>query len=753
MIPNLQSRPARWVISLATLAAYVLAFFPLHPLFREGTAALATLPVIAIAWMSNARVGLLAGILSFPLNTLLFNLAEPSPWTWAIMIQGVGGPGSVALVFTGFLVGLIRDQQERQRLLLEATKRQAQERALLDQARQALARELELPLLFQTVVEAIAKTFGYTQVSLYLVQEDVLVLQHQVGYDRVFERIPLTDGISGRVVRSQQPVLLEDVLKEPAFLGAIDGIASEVCVPFFDQGIVAGVLNVESTQRLRLSEADLRLMTALAEQIGIAVGRARLYTEVRASEERFKLMAWATKDVVWDWDLRRNRIWWGEGLQKIFHYSAPMAEADSEWWFAHIHAEDQDKVRRTVQAALEGGMEFWSKEYRFQRNDQTYADIMDRGYILRDEAGAAYRMVGAMIDITERKQMELSLLESNSQMRLFLNELERHNREINLLNEMSRLLQASPSEEEAYQIIAKLSRQLFPGTAGALYLFDHTGTRVSAAASWGDFSYSRQVFATEECLALRRGPTHPLGEDPASSRCAHLTEPLPAVSYCLPLHSQGEIMGVLNLHSQQEEYLGESKRQLAYTVVEQSLLALSNLRLREALHEQSIRDPLTGLFNRRYMEETLKREVSRVTRHLYPIGIIMIDIDHFKRFNDTHGHTTGDELLQSLGQFLQGHIRSEDVACRYGGEEFLLIIPNASVEVTRQRAEYLRQKVKQMEVQGAGETHAGITLSMGIAIYPEHGRTMEAVLRAADTALYRAKQEGRDRVITAEKGQ
>jgi putative methionine-R-sulfoxide reductase with GAF domain len=190
------------------------------------------------------------------------------------------------------------ESEQRYRTLFESARRQAQELALLDQVRQALASELELPLIFRTVVEGIVQTFGYTQVSIYLIEGEVLVLQYQVGYDNVIKRIPLTQGVSGRVVRSQQPVLLEDVQNDPAFLGAIAGITSEVCVPLFDLGHVAGVLNVESTLGVRLSEADLNLMVALGEQIGIALGRARLYSEIRKSEERFKLMAWATKDAM-----------------------------------------------------------------------------------------------------------------------------------------------------------------------------------------------------------------------------------------------------------------------------------------------------------------------------------------------------------------------------------------------------------------------------------------------------------------------
>ena len=127
----------------------------------------------------------------------------------------------------------------------------------------------------------------------------------------------------------------------------------------------------------------------------------------------------------------------------------------------------------------------------------------------------------------------------------------------------------------------------------------------------------------------------------------------------------------------------------------------------------------------------------------------MIDIDHFKRFNDTYGHAAGDTLLRELGEFLQKRIRIEDIACRYGGEEFTLILPDASLEAAQQRAEELRQAVRQLQLQ-AGQAHEVVTLSLGVAIYPQHGRTIETVLQAADSALYRAKQEGRDRVVVAE---
>ena len=469
------------------------------------------------------------------------------------------------------------------------------------------------------------------------------------------------------------------------------------------------------------------------------------------SEERFKLMAWATKDAVWDWNLQTNQIWWGEGLQKNFHYSSDLSQTDAEWWSQHIHPEDLAKVKHSLSQALEGGLEFWSKEYRFQRKDGTYADIMDRGYILRDETGQPYRLIGAMMDITERKMMESRLIETNEQTKQFLTELQRRNRDIVLLNEMGRLLQACQSSEEAYRIIKTLSEQLFPNTTGGIYLLNNSRNVAKAVVTWGQLPWIEQRFVSSDCWSLRTGQTQPLGQDRISFRCFHVSEPYPAVSHCLLMQVQGEILGILHVRAVQESDLDDIKRQLAYSVVEQAGMALSNLNLRAALREQSIRDPLTGLYNRRYMEEALKQHLSRVTRNLHPLAIIMIDIDHFKDFNDTHGHATGDLLLIELGHFLMNHIRAEDIPCRYGGEEFILIMPDASLEAARERAEYLRSEAKLLQVEGEDQVQIGITFSMGVAVYPSHGRTMEAVMHAADNALYQAKQAGRDRVVIAER--
>jgi diguanylate cyclase (GGDEF)-like protein len=217
--------------------------------------------------------------------------------------------------------------------------------------------------------------------------------------------------------------------------------------------------------------------------------------------------------------------------------------------------------------------------------------------------------------------------------------------------------------------------------------------------------------------------------------------------------AQGEVLALLhvrmNTNSESQGGSNGEATRLLRTFAEHIALALSNLRLRDTLRQQSIRDPLTGLFNRRYLEETLTIEIERARRSNESFSIIMLDLDHFKRFNDAFGHDAGDAVLETLGRFLKGHVRGGDIACRYGGEEFTLILPGATLEAATQRAEQLCEGIRVLHVEFKGQPTGPLTLSVGIATFPNHGDSGEAVLQAADAALYQAKNEGRDRVVVA----
>lgn len=352
-------------------------------------------------------------------------------------------------------------------------------------------------------------------------------------------------------------------------------------------------------------------------------------------------------------------------------------------------------------------------------------------------------------EITERKRAEAALRSANDRLVVGLAELERRNLEATRLKELGEMLQSCLNLTEAYQVLSNLMPRLFSGRAGAVGIVNADHNWVESVAAWGGPALGEPVFGRDDCWALRRGRAH---ERHASETvaCPHLGEASQAPSVCVPMAAQGEALGILTLLGQPECALGEGELRLAQTVADSVALALANLRLRETLRHQSIRDSLTGLFNRRYMEESLDREVLRAARQRSTVGILMLDLDHFKQYNDSHGHGAGDALLRAVGQFLQVRCRREDIPCRYGGEEFILILPGAPLEIILERAERLRQEIKHLAVEFGGQTFEAVTLSVGVALWPTHGAVGQEVLHAVDAALYQAKREGRDRVVVAE---
>jgi diguanylate cyclase (GGDEF)-like protein/PAS domain S-box-containing protein len=338
-------------------------------------------------------------------------------------------------------------------------------------------------------------------------------------------------------------------------------------------------------------------------------------------------------------------------------------------------------------------------------------------------------------------------------------EREQRNREIVLLSELGGLLQTCDSIEEAYQVISRQGRKLFPDLNGALYRLSASRTDLELVSSWGEAGPwpEADFFRPEDCWGLRLGRTHHVEDPDGDLICRHVGEQQDPPRYiCLPMMAQGEALGVLHLRIDPSlatvggvSPLNEARRRLASAVAEHTAMALANLSLRETLRHQSIRDPLTGLFNRRYFEESLEREIRRARRRGVSLGVIMLDLDRFKIVNDNFGHEAGDVLLRTLGELLRRSVRGEDVACRWGGEEFAVLLPEATLEATRVRAEELRTVVRELQVPYQDRVLGPITVSLGVAIFPDQGLSGQSVLRAADAALYQSKASGRDRVTSA----
>jgi diguanylate cyclase (GGDEF)-like protein/PAS domain S-box-containing protein len=432
---------------------------------------------------------------------------------------------------------------------------------------------------------------------------------------------------------------------------------------------------------------------------------------------------------------------------------------DRQYRFTYLNQHAAHLLQRQRDSLL--GKNVWEEfpEARDTMFFSEYQRVMDQRVAARFEAFYApfetwfdvhaYPLDGGLSvyfqDITDRKHTEEALQQANQDLTRWVSALEQRAHEISLLNDMGDLLQTCRTEEEAYIVVAQVVAQLFPNESGALYILSPSRTLAEAMAHWGTLA-SPQTLAPDECWALRRGHTHVSQQTNVGLVCQHLPTPLPACALCIPMMAQSEMLGIFHLCREQGTF-SEATKQLAVMVAEHIALALATLRLQETLRHQAIRDSLTGLFNRRYMEESLEREMGRAIRRASSLGVIMLDLDHFKRFNDTYGHAAGDAVLRELGAFLKSHIRSEDIACRYGGEEFALIIVDADLRLTQRIAEHMCESARHLNVWSHGQPLGRVTLSLGVAIFPQDGTTADEVIRAADAALYQAKAQGRDRVV------
>jgi diguanylate cyclase (GGDEF)-like protein len=336
-------------------------------------------------------------------------------------------------------------------------------------------------------------------------------------------------------------------------------------------------------------------------------------------------------------------------------------------------------------------------------------------------------------------------------------ELEQFRQEQLTLRRLSSYLMSAVTRGEAYAAVDRFGPKLWPGTTGAVYCFHLAEEYLERVAGWGEASLHGSSLSLRDCWAMRRAQPHYVGDADIELPCEHMTQihgVLP--SLCVPLIAQGHMLGLFHLQRlttrSKAAGIGMSEDPavaLAVMVSEDLSFALANMSLRESLREQSIRDTLTGLFNRRFFEEFLIRELARAGRKTQQISVVVLDLDHFKYINDTFGHGAGDMVLRSVGPILQAHVRESDVACRIGGEEFLLLLSESTLPIAVQRAENIRKALREMSLVYEDKALGPITASFGAAAYPDHGNTVEALFRAADDALYHAKRAGRDRVVSA----
>ena len=307
---------------------------------------------------------------------------------------------------------------------------------------------------------------------------------------------------------------------------------------------------------------------------------------------------------------------------------------------------------------------------------------------------------------------------------------------------MNEFLQTCTNLEESKTIIADLLTPVFPHAGGVIYIINDSKNIFDTFAIWGDIN-SKERFEPKKCWAIRKGNLHLAYPDSSGLYCSHISnEKNLSPTLCLPMIAKGENIGMLYLSFEKTTKIPHETQELAETVAHNLAISFANLKLQQELRNQSFRDALTGLYNRRYLIESLKRELERAHRKQQFVSVITLDVDRFKSFNDLYGHSAGDLVLSEIGSYLLSNIRQYDVACRYGGEELTIVMPDASAKDAMIRAEKIRQGIKNLQLKHEGQKLKPVTVSMGISCFPEDGRDPEDLILIADKALYSAKKGG-----------
>ena len=400
---------------------------------------------------------------------------------------------------------------------------------------------------------------------------------------------------------------------------------------------------------------------------------------------------------------------------------------------------------RTLIHLLMGGTPR-SIEWRHTLSDGTVFDA-EINLVRIDLPGGPFVQAIAR-NITSQRQARQELQNANRELALWVEELEKRNQQAILLNEMGNLLQSCLSDDEVYSVLGQYAERLFPSLSGAMYRFSTQRDVLDRVVTWGQQPPSEIEFPPESCWAMRRGRVHMVTSQHSQLTCAHLSADLFAPYLCVPLNAQGETFGLLYLREGDNTVLTQWEA-LSSIVAERVALALANLKLSESLRAQSIHDRLTGLLNRHFVEEYLEHEIHRANRLQTAVGLVLLDIDGFARYNQRLGHNAGNSMLREVGGLMRAMVRVDDLACRYNGEEFLVVLTETSPQEALEFARQMSSAIQQMRVMHLDHPLEPISVSIGVAVSPEHGLDSASLMRSTLAALMRAKATGGGQVCLA----
>ncbi|WP_088286785.1 sensor domain-containing diguanylate cyclase [Ideonella sp. A 288] len=461
-----------------------------------------------------------------------------------------------------------------------------------------------------------------------------------------------------------------------------------------------------------------------------------------ASELRHRRIVETAGEGVWQVDQQGTTTLANEAMAQMLGTTAAALHGRSMFDFM-----DEDG-RRTATELFFGLRSGGSvrHEFRFVRTDgsELWAEVST--CLITEPDGRHAGALAMVTNATERRRRDDELRASNAQLRAMVGDLERHKQDMAQISELNELLQSARTEAEAFEVIRAVGSRLFAGGSGALSMVGRgDANEMTRVGEWGTPTMLPPRCERESCWAIRRGGPH-LQSPGHGLHCAHDSVGEIGRLLCTPLYVEGQLLGVLQVADDVaagNEPLDDALRRRAELFGEVIKLGLSNLRLRDSLREQALHDALTGLPNRRLFDEALPRELARCTRSGQALTLAVVDIDHFKHFNDTYGHDMGDRVLRAVASTLMRSIRSGDLACRYGGDEFLCLLVGTTAAEAQARFSELLAQGRVGDGLGGDAMPEPVTFTIGLASAPESGTEAKALLRAADAALYAAKARGR----------
>ncbi|HIK05556.1 MAG TPA: diguanylate cyclase [Trichormus sp. M33_DOE_039] len=383
------------------------------------------------------------------------------------------------------------------------------------------------------------------------------------------------------------------------------------------------------------------------------------------------------------------------------------------------------------------------EEVKIPGNEKPYYWLSFK-FPFSDHTTGERRIGGISIDVTESVEAQRVIADLNRQLEEKTLTLEFKNRQVTYLSDMVNMLYTCESEDEVYQVVALTCTKLFPSMSGCINIISNSKNYVEIKSFWGGEKKGKEVFSQSECWALRRGKLNLLSPQNLGLMCSHLLQPVNGAHLCVPLLGQVEVIGFLHIHSLEE--IGSEEQQIAEIIARYLAFALNNLLMKQRLTHDNLRDRLTELFNPSYMQTITDQRLAEAERLGQSLGIVFLDIDNFKSYNSRYGHLTANIAIKALAKLLSKSIRSFDIPCRWGGDEFVIVMPNVTVATLTERVEQLRLDISQMQLKDGDQILESITASFGIAI-SEPGITVQDLLSRANQAMLEAKRTLKNQVI------